>query len=186
MVFSEQMGDAYTDSQHLNDGIMTVNSRDLVNSPYNFNKIKVIQPSHDGSVYMFKKMTTNGDSIRQFQMKTGGPKSNMSMYSAGETFGRRLYCTSATPQELMRTTSNNNQPSYPSSKNIQPMADKRMSEFVRLDFGYLHRPSKMSINSFQKQSTLKSIVEEPRESFNFDDDKQFGVGGLKNLASKRN
>lgn len=48
------MGDAYTDSQHLNDGIMTVNSRDLVNSPYNFNKIKVIQPSHDGSVYMFK------------------------------------------------------------------------------------------------------------------------------------
>lgn len=140
-------------------------------------------------------MTTNGDSIRQFQMKTGGPKSNMSMYSAGETFGRRLYCTSATPQELMRTTSNNNQPSYPSSKNIQPMADKRMSEFVRLDFGYLHRPSKMSINSFQKQSTLKSIVEEPRESFNFDDDKQFGgtptrihrlVGGLKNLASKRN
>lgn len=53
MVFSEK-GDAYTDSQHINEGLMTIESRDLAKSPYNFDKIKVTGPQKEGSVYMFQ------------------------------------------------------------------------------------------------------------------------------------
>ena len=43
------MGDAYSDSQHINDGIITVRSRDLVKSPFNLDRINIIQPTHEGS-----------------------------------------------------------------------------------------------------------------------------------------
>lgn len=54
MVFSEKMGDAYTDSQHINEGIITLESRELAQSPYNFNKIKIFEPQREGSVYLFQ------------------------------------------------------------------------------------------------------------------------------------
>lgn len=54
MVFTEKMGDAYTDSQHINDGMITVESRDLARSPYNIDKIKVLGTQREGSVYLFQ------------------------------------------------------------------------------------------------------------------------------------
>ena len=59
----------------------------------------------------------------------------------------------------------NNPTSFPSSKNI-PNQNKRQSNFVRLDFGPNYRNSKMSVLSFNKQSTLQSIPEVPGEQYN--------------------
>lgn len=53
MVFSEA-GDAYTDSQHINDGILTLRSRDLANSPYNFDKNKILGTQRESSVCMYQ------------------------------------------------------------------------------------------------------------------------------------
>ena len=54
MVFTEKMGDAYTDSQHINEQFMTIESRDLARSPYNINKIKVLGNHKENSVYLFQ------------------------------------------------------------------------------------------------------------------------------------
>jgi len=53
MVFSEQ-GDAYTDSQHINDCIMTIRTRDLYESQHNFDKTKGYGSKRESSVYMFQ------------------------------------------------------------------------------------------------------------------------------------
>ena len=60
------MGDAYSDSQHMNDGIITVLSRDLAKSPYNLDIIKVIQSTYQTIVtliisfyYIFRLSSSN-------------------------------------------------------------------------------------------------------------------------------
>ena len=60
-----------------------------------------------------------------------------------------------------------NPPSFPSAKNILKFM-KRDSNFVRLDFGSGYRNSKMSVLSFNKQSTLQSIPELPGEQNNIE------------------
>lgn len=53
-VWSEAMGDAYTDSQHINDGMMTVESGDIPLRMYSINKIRDRSNKKDSSVALFQ------------------------------------------------------------------------------------------------------------------------------------
>mmetsp|Transcript_9554 Transcript_9554/g.8411 ORF Transcript_9554/g.8411 Transcript_9554/m.8411 type:complete len:155 (-) Transcript_9554:120-584(-) len=143
MVFSEKMGDAYTDSQHINDGYITLESRDLARSPYDIDRIKILGTQRDGSVLLFQKMYSNGSTITENYMKYNHPKNS--------------------------SLSIRNRLSQASSIKKFPNMQKRNSQFINLNLGnnLLKMTTKQSTSSIRKLSTLKSIKEHPSEHKTF-------------------
>ncbi|CAI2361333.1 unnamed protein product [Moneuplotes crassus] len=138
-VFSEAMGDAYTDSQHINDVMMTIGSRELACSPYNIDKVRMKQNHKEGSIYQFqKKESSISTTTDNYMHKTDREGSILS---------------------LRRPSS------YASSNKMPKVARKRNTFIIRPDL--LNKISKLapkkSVNSFRKESTLQSIQEHPSE-----------------------
>mmetsp|Transcript_32052 Transcript_32052/g.31439 ORF Transcript_32052/g.31439 Transcript_32052/m.31439 type:complete len:182 (-) Transcript_32052:18-563(-) len=161
------MGDAYTDSQHINDGIMTIESQELPFFPYSIHNFRHNQNQRENSILLFRKMQTNGSEITDNnQVNTDREGSILSI----------------------RNPSRNS--SINKLKQLPNVGRKRNSHFVRLDliknlpgrFG-----SKQSIHSIQKAPSLVSIREHPGEDNNIETLQPSNHLNVKNIiGQKRN
>ncbi|CAI2384018.1 unnamed protein product [Moneuplotes crassus] len=160
-VFSEAMGDAYTDSQHVNDAMITFNSRELAGSPYNINKVRVKQNNKDGSVYQFQKKESNISTTTDNNLRNTDREGSI--------------------------LSLNNPSSYASSNRVSKVMRKRNTHFIRPDL--INRLSKLgskqSANSYRKNSTLQSIQEHPNEHKNGDNNEDSGNKIIKNIQKQK-
>ena len=74
-----KMGNAYTDAQKVNEGYKSIATHELYQSPYQIDKIKIWEQTHDGSVYIYKSHERHTGS---------GNKSKLDNYSRGSKYVR--------------------------------------------------------------------------------------------------
>lgn len=156
------MGDAFTDSQHINDWIMSVESRDLgrsccndyalAQSPYNYNKIRLWEEARQDSVYWYKWVSLHINlKIEKLNLRV----------SFLTTMKKRLEKIWATCDHTSKLIQKCNILLF----NVSHRHKKRNSTFIRLDFNNQLKKSRGNASkwSINKQSTLHSIIEHPSE-----------------------